>query len=898
MPPPRRLQRLQTRVGLALGGLLLCSAVLLALMLSHAAERQILQLSASNLESQSEQMARELSGGMDRFLREVLTQTYRDRFRDPDASPASMRAALDKFQENHPEFAYVAIVDAATATVLAASGGIFEGGNGRGRPVFDEGLKGPFLGDVHDAVRLAELLPRPSDGETLRFLDVSAPIEDASGKVFRVFVTHVAWEWTKQLREHVFGPLKERRGVEAILVDTAGKVVLAGAADLPTGTDLGAISRLHGAPAGRVTWADGRDYLTYVAGTGPRGRFPGFGWKVVARQPVEAALAPAHNLRNAFLAGALALGLAAVPLAWLVAGRLVRPVRLLAEAASATEAGAPVAAMPHHGQLGEVSAVQRALVRLGDSARMQALAARAVERQFAVLAESLPQVVWLADAHGALEYANKPWIRRRRPEGPFLVDEMAALIADEDRTGFEQAWRDSLASGSDLRVRCRVHEADEAPPRWFDIEARAVKAEDGSPMRWVGTLLDVHEMVQLAETMNRALAEERTARAEAERLARLRDEFLASVSHELRSPLSAITGWSEILARKAVGDPMLVKAADVIRRNAQLQVGLVSDLLDMSTAMAGKLVLERQPTDLASVARDTVLSHLHAAQLKGVQLSHREAAPVLVEADARRLSQVLANLVGNALKFTDAGGRIEVATSTEGGRAVVRVSDTGRGIAADFLPHVFDRMRQEDSSHTRRAGGLGLGLAISRALVELHQGAIEAESAGPGRGAIFSVFLPRLEDGLDIAPAAAGEAPECRIPADLGSMRILLVDDEADAREVAQVALASLGAEVRPAASAAEALQLLRSERFDVLVSDIGMPLMDGRAFVRAARQLPGCGKHELPAVALTAFAMESDRQAGLAAGFQSYVAKPISLGKLAVGIVQARQASRQPHPV
>ena len=891
--PLWRLQRLQTRVALVLGTLLMALALLLALALSKTAEDRIVRLGATGLEAQSQQMARELSAGMDVFLREVILQTQREEFRNPATTHAVLREALDGFQSTFPQFAYAGIVDAATGTVVAASQGVFEGGSGRGRPVFEQGLQAPFLGDVHDAVRLAELLPKPPSGDTLRFLDVSAPIRDASGKVHRVFAAHVAWEWTRELREHVFGPLQASQGVQALLVDTAGKVVLGDPDGMPTGTDLRPVLSQLGARTTRVTWSDGRDYLAVVSDTGPRGRFPGFGWKVVARHPYEALLAPVRELRNAFLAGALLLGLATLPLAWMAAGRLVRPVRQLADAASAIHAGTQGADLPADGRLGEVSAVRQAIVTLQDSARLRAQEAVAVARQFALLAESLPQVVWVADAGGQLQYVNQPWIRRRQPEGDFPVEMLATLVEAQDRGAFEQAWRASQASGAGLAVRCRLQPADDAPPRWFDIGARLLLDEEGQRLRWVGTLLDVDDMVQLAQAGESALADERMARAEAERLARMRDEFLATVSHELRSPLNAISGWTEILVRKGSTDPMITKAADVIRRNVQLQAKLVSDLLDMSAVLASRLLLDKRPLDVAVAARDVVQSQLHAAQAKGVALCCMAPKSVLLDGDAHRLAQVISNLVGNALKFTEAGGFIEVAVCEDGGRAVLQVRDSGCGIAADFLPHVFDRMRQADSSHTRRAGGLGLGLAISRALVELHCGTLTAHSDGPGQGAVFTVSLPLLDVPAG-APAPVNEA-SAESTAGLQGLHVLLVDDEADAREVAQVALASLGAEVRLAASADEALQALRSSRFDVLVSDIGMPGMDGLALIRAVRQLPGGALHELPAVALSAFAMESDRQAGLEAGFQAYVAKPISLRRLAEAVHQALSVASNP---
>ncbi|HEU4620858.1 MAG TPA: ATP-binding protein, partial [Burkholderiaceae bacterium] len=408
-------------------------------------------------------------------------------------------------------------------------------------------------------------------------------------------------------------------------------------------------------------------------------------------------------------------------------------------------------------------------------------------------------------------------------------------------------------------------------------------------VRWVGTLLDVHEIVTLAEKTKRALDEERDARTQAERVTRMRDEFLAVASHELRSPLSAITGWSEILARKGSSDPMLAQAAAVIRRNAQHQAALINDLIDMSAVMSGKLVLDVAPLDVVRLTKDVVLSHLHAAQQKGVALSCKDATPIVVEGDARRLTQVLSNLIGNALKFTESGGRIDVTTWAQSGQAMIRVVDTGRGIASDFLPHVFDRMRQEDASIKRRAGGLGLGLSIARGLVHLHHGEILAESPGSGRGAAFTVSLPLAVASTDFKSLQSLDVVETESGNALHGARILLVDDEADAREVAQVALSSFGAQVQLASSAAEALRILDREHFDVLVSDIGMPTMDGIELLKAIRSRPDAWAHDLPAVALTAFAMESDRRAALDAGFQAYVTKPISLRRLYEGITQAQ---------
>lgn len=881
-------RRLQTQIGLSLGVVIMLLSLVLATALWSTAEKQILRISSENLENLSEQMARELSSGMHGFLQDIIDQSLSDRYRDPNSSADVIRTGLDQFKVNHPEFAYVSVVDVRSSKVFAAAGGIFEGGNAAGRPTYEEGRKGPFLGDVHDAVRLAELLPKPENGETLRFLDVAAPIYDDSGKAFRVLATHVSWQWTNSVRDEVFGPLKDRRGVEVFLLDTSNKVVMQGAQDMPVGTDLSAIVKGGTGKGHDTLWGGGERYLTHVAEVLPKGRFSGFGWKVVSRQPYELAYGPARSLRWAFLAGALALGLAAAALAWWVTARLTKPLRALSDAARDTSNPNAIRDLDTAHGISDVSTVQQAMARLSVSAREHAKAAQAEGRQFEVLASSLPQVVWQADPAGKLEYTNKEWIRVHPTGKSTHVADLEHLIHREDCPTFVQSWEHCLATGEDLKVRCRLVSTDGEAPRWFDLEAHAVKDDDHKIIRWVGTIYDVHQIIIDAERAEKALEAERFARKEAERLTRMRDEFLATVSHELRSPLSAITGWSEILARRGGDDEMLQKASTVIRRNAMLQKRLIDDLLDMTAMLAGKLTLSTSAFDIVAVAKEATLSHLHAAQKKGIALVCHDAPPTMVEGDSRRIAQVLSNLIGNAVKFTEQGGQIDVTPSVEGRDATISVSDSGRGIARDFLPHVFDKLRQEDASITRKAGGLGLGLAIAKAVVDLHSGSIKADSDGPGKGARFAFSIPLSEHGED-AHVEAGKT--LQTTTDLSGLRALVVDDEQDAREVTQVALASLGAHAKTAASAAEALRLLQSESFDFLVSDIGMPDMDGLAFIREVRGRTSALNSQIPAVALTAFALESERSAGLEAGFHAYVAKPISLTNLgnAVAIALGR---------
>ncbi len=533
-------------------------------------------------------------------------------------------------------------------------------------------------------------------------------------------------------------------------------------------------------------------------------------------------------------------------------------------------------------------AVERALREVGErGARAVAEAQlREADALYARVVDSLHDyAVMLLDPQGAIRQWN-------RAAGSMFGHPLEAvrgrpvdlLFTEEDRAG-------GLLARELAEARAQGSAGGE---RWMlRADGRSLRAECVvTPLHSdAGEHTGFSKIVRDVTTAYQASQALRHAKEEAERANELKDQFLAVLSHELRSPLSAITGWAEILARRGQDDPVLLKAGTVIRRNAQLQARLINDLLDMSAATAGKLQAVRSRLDLAALVAEVTLSHLHDAQARGVALDRGESAPIAVDGDARRLSQVVSNLVANAIKFTEPGGRVEVRTRVENGRAVLTVRDNGRGIAPEFLPFVFERLRQEDGSSTRRAGGLGLGLAIAKAIVELHDGHISACSDGHGQGACFEVSLP-VADGhapADTAPLAdAGSAS-----AELAGIRLLLVDDEADAREVGQVALATLGAQVETANSAQEALQRLRHERFDVLVSDVGMPGMNGLSLIRAVRELPHGAEHELAAVALTAFAMSSDRHAGFAAGFQAYVAKPIALHELAEAVRQALAASR-----
>jgi signal transduction histidine kinase/ActR/RegA family two-component response regulator len=372
---------------------------------------------------------------------------------------------------------------------------------------------------------------------------------------------------------------------------------------------------------------------------------------------------------------------------------------------------------------------------------------------------------------------------------------------------------------------------------------------------------------------------------------RIKDEFLATLSHELRTPLTAILGWAAMLADGSLNEQEAGRAVAAIGRNARAQKQIVEDVLDVSRIITGKLRLEMRPVELRALVQDAVESVRPAAEAKGVYLSTLLAPEVgEVTADPDRLQQVMWNLLSNAVKFTHAGGRVEVELRREGSRTAVRVSDTGQGIDPGFLPHVFDRFRQADMGTTRQHGGLGLGLAIVRHLVELHGGEVTAESPGRGLGSTFTLRLPlrpaaRAAESAETPSVKTASSTAAARAASLTGTRVLLVEDEADARAMLKALLEGAGASVNAVGSAAEAWAALEAADCDVLVSDLGMPDEDGYSLIRRVR---GHGSERVagtPAVALTAYARDEDRERALAAGFDAFLPKPVEPSEL-VGVV------------
>jgi CheY-like chemotaxis protein len=387
----------------------------------------------------------------------------------------------------------------------------------------------------------------------------------------------------------------------------------------------------------------------------------------------------------------------------------------------------------------------------------------------------------------------------------------------------------------------------------------------------------------MSDDREQLLKSERAARASAEHANRMKDDFLATISHELRTPLNAIVGWTQVLKESGNLTSDDKEGVETIERNARVQAQLIDDLLDLGRIVSGKMTLDVERFDLAVVVSDAVASMHHAAEMKEIRIKKvLDSGANWAMGDRKRLQQVIWNLLSNAIKFSPKGSAVVIALSRINSHVEISVSDSGRGIEPDFLPHVFERFRQADSSTTRKYGGLGIGLAIVKQLVEMHGGQVRAESPGLGKGSTFMVSLPVVVSRTahaDHVPSAPHETEDLTISDDLTGIKVLAVDDDVDSLGVIKRVLTSRKADVQTASSVAEALILFNTRRPDIVLSDIGMPDRDGYELIRSLRALP-TGK-AVPAAALTALARSEDRMRALNAGYQAHVSKPVAPAEL-----------------
>ena len=504
--------------------------------------------------------------------------------------------------------------------------------------------------------------------------------------------------------------------------------------------------------------------------------------------------------------------------------------------------------------------------------------------RYRYVVETVPNIVWRACSDGNSDFVNHRWVEYTGC-GVEQALQMGWLqfIHPDDVLRVQAFWQSTTSNTNSLyEIQYRLKYID-GTYRWNLVRGYPIIDEQGNVIKWFGSCTDIHDQKELEAQRNQLLAEAQAAREEAELANRTKDEFLAIVSHELRSPLNAILGWTKLLKTRNFDSANTARALEVIERNTVAQVQLIEDLLDISRMIRGNLRLTLQPVNLATTIETTVNNLRLSADAKKIDLQIKNyATKCLVLGDMNRLQQIVSNLLTNAIKFTPSLGRVEICleivnckdvTCHVSTAAQITVTDTGKGISADFLPYIFERFRQVENTTTRAKDGLGLGLAIVRHLVELHNGAITASSLGKGQGATFTVTLPLLEEEATRQEEQTGQ--EEISPTLLSNKKILVVDDEPDNCTYLSCALEEYGAIVTTASCAKEALAIFEEFQPDIIISDIGMPEEDGHTLIRKIRQLTthNCN---IPAIALTAYTKQEDRERSRNAGFQLHMTKPV----------------------
>lgn len=513
----------------------------------------------------------------------------------------------------------------------------------------------------------------------------------------------------------------------------------------------------------------------------------------------------------------------------------------------------------------------------------------------------------LTDENLKIGFCNS-WLAKQigAAESDLLGRELFEVFPDLQKRGFDRYYTEAL-NGQSRILSHRLHKyLLPMPPAagagayvQMQQSARISPLTDGDKIIGTVTLIeDVTERVIRENELNaqleerdRLLVSELAARELAETNSRIKDEFLAAVSHEIRAPLNAITGWTQLLVNGGLDEAEKTHALDTIQRNVRSQSQIIEDLLDISRIVAGQMRLDLKPIDLIESINSAFESVLPTAKSKNIQvLTSVPARSPFVMGDSSRLQQILWNLLTNSIKFTGSGGKVEITLREVNDFAELNIADTGQGISPDFLPFVFDRFRQAEGGPKRRQGGLGLGLSIVKNLIEMHGGEISAESRGEGAGATFTIMLPLLKLEESRASSSRSDIESNRSHPDLAGCRILIVEDDADSREMLDMLLRTLSIETATAATAIEALACLSTFKPDVLISDLGLPEVDGYDLIKQIRSLSPAEGGAIPAVALTGFASVEEKKRVKSAGFDWHLSKPVDYTQLIEAIGQLRR--------
>ncbi len=526
------------------------------------------------------------------------------------------------------------------------------------------------------------------------------------------------------------------------------------------------------------------------------------------------------------------------------------------------------------------------------------------QTELTTILDASPALIWYKNRDNEILRVNKPAAESiGRATEELEGRSMYELYPEEDAKKYHLDDLEVINSGRPKLDIIEPYRIASGETRWVRTDRIPYRDGQGNIIGVIVFALDITEHKQAEEALERIIVQERHARLDAERLSRVKDEFLITLSHELRTPLVPILGWIDMLINSSLDQKSALEALKTIERNAKSELQLIEDLLEISRIITGKLTIEGGSVTLLQIVKDATQTLRLAAEAKHLDLRLEvDQDPGVVAGDARRLQQVVWNLLGNAIKFTGKGGRIIVRVARKESLAIIAVTDTGIGIKPDFLPHVFERFRQADSSTTRTFGGLGLGLALVRHITEAHGGTVTAESPGEEQGATFTVSLPiaaiRLQPASKIAKGENTDGtnrdpngPPVAQPLRLAGVKVLVVDDMPDDRSLLITLLMRHGADVIAVGSAREALEAVVSWQPHVLVSDVGMPNEDGISLMRRVRGLSDqC--HGVPAIALTAYGSADDRRRVLDAGFQLHLAKPAESAKLVDAIANLAASS------
>jgi len=506
--------------------------------------------------------------------------------------------------------------------------------------------------------------------------------------------------------------------------------------------------------------------------------------------------------------------------------------------------------------------------------------ARRGEARFRALLDSMPLYVLAIRPNGMVYYWNRMVADYLgKPPGEAPESSPLEIVAPEDCDSVARLWEDAQSQARPVQMQFRMRRASDGVDRWHICRAVPERDDDGSVTAWIWAATDINDYYE--------------AREEAEAANRAKDEFLATVSHELRNPLAAILGWARLLQSGELEQPKASRALDIIVNNAQNQAALIEDILDISRAVQGKLRVQFETVDFAQVVKSAAAAARPSAQEKNLALREEIefSRGCVVRGDAHRLQQIVSNLLSNAIKFTPAGGSVILRLRQDNTQAELTVADTGRGIDPEVLPRIFERFHQADAGAARTSSGLGLGLSISRQLVALHNGAIAVNSEGEGKGAVFTVRLPLLSSHDSGTEASV---PHRRGARSLAGIRVLLVDDDNDTRDMMVEVLTNYGAIAIPASSARAALDAVRESTPDVIVSDIGMPFEDGYSLIRKIRSLSSEEGGRIPACALTGWNSASERRRAVEAGYEIHITKPADPERLIAAIYTLAKGTPQ----